>query len=150
MRAQFHLILLLLLPGCATSRNIAPYTYVPPVTIKVGSLPASRDDSFYFGYFTLSNVCEDPMWFLGDGKDVDHYIEWKSLAWYGPRSGFDCSCTGWHGAEQRKLGPGESVTFRAFLGNYPREPFRVGVRLSPELDNRSQCDRVYWSDWVSP
>jgi hypothetical protein len=53
------------------------------------------------------------------------------------------------GVSRYLLSPDQSVTFLVRRNRFD-EPFRVGVWLSPEEDNRSFNEQVYWSETYSP
>ena len=53
------------------------------------------------------------------------------------------------GIGRYELAPRQSSTFLVRRSRLS-EPFRVGVWLSPEPDNKSFHDEVYWSETFSP
>jgi hypothetical protein len=89
------------------------------------------------------------MWFDGEGMQHPGYtIENKSRPLGEPvlSNGL---FWGDLGLGRYKLGPGQSSTFTIWRHEFT-EPFRVGVWLSPEADNKTFSDRAYWSEIVSP
>ena len=53
------------------------------------------------------------------------------------------------GVGRYQLSPGQSSSFLVHESRLD-EPFRVGVWLSPEADNRTFKEQVYWSEPFSP
>lgn len=147
MRAISHIIVIGLITGCTTGRERVPYSYSAPVVISLKTMASARDD---WAYFTLTNVSQVPMWLFANGELVKCYLQQKSFSMYDPRPIFNEDDCGWPGWDMRKLGVGECTTFKIPFRGAPQEAFRVGVWLSPEPDNKSRCDLVYWSDYMNP
>ncbi len=150
MRPVISTVMLLVTAGCAAHRPEKPYVYSVPVVVTVEKI-GSR-----FGYATaicsMKNVGSNAMWY--DATTVDDpafSFEYKSRPMSEP---YPCNGPFWGDmppyVNRYRLAPGQSVTFvldgpRRFLG-----PFRVGVWLSPEADNKTFNDDIYWSEMFTP
>lgn len=147
MRLSVYFSLIVLAAGCAGHRQQEAYRYSPPVVVAVKSLQRSNDS--FVAFCVMTNVSKEPMWFDGEGMQHPAYtIEYKSRPVFEPVMS-DGLFWGDTGLGRYKLAPAQSSTFTIRRHEF-FEPFRVGVWLSPERDNKTFSDRVYWSETVSP
>lgn len=137
--------LLLIFVGCATQRDTPPYVYTPPVVVSLASLCSTN--GYSLAIFTFSNVSSAPMWYDGEGRESPACcMEYKSMPLAEHSPGFYWGDTG---LGRYKLSPGESGTFRVTRKQFSG-PFRAGVWLCEEWDNRTANDSIYWSPYVTP
>ena len=148
MRAILAPIVALVLLGCATEERVKPYVYSPPVVVAFKSL--QHTNGYYVAVFKMTNVSSEPMWFDGEIRHAPACcIEYKSVPVAEHSKGEMGYYWGDTGLSRYQLASGESMDFhivrREFTG-----PFRAGVWLSAEADNKTMDDLIYWSDYVSP
>jgi hypothetical protein len=147
MRLLIASIFALVVLGCATQPQQQNYVYTPPVVVTLKAL--YRTNNYSVAVFTMKNISSEPMWY--DGERRDHppcCIQYRSVIQTEacPDMGEFWGDTG---LMRYKLAPGEAGTFRVRRSQF-LEPFRAGVWLSKEADNRTVNDSVYWSTLVSP
>ena len=138
-------LLLLVVAGCASHRDEHPYVYTPPIIVALKNLQHTNDNSI--AVFTMSNVGSEPMWY--DGEDQDHpacCMEYEGMMYSGHSPG---DFWGDAGLGRYELAPGQSVDFifgrKDFSG-----PFRVGVWLGEEEDQKTMDDEIWWSAYITP
>lgn len=145
MRSLNTIILLVIFAGCAARRDTPPYVYTPPVVVSLVSLYSTN--GYSLATFAFTNVSSVPMWYDGEGRESPACcIEYKimPLAEHSPGTYW-----GDTGLERYKLSPGESGTFRVTRKQFSG-PFRGGVWLCEEMDNRTADDSIYWSPFITP
>lgn len=142
MRSFALVSLLVLVVGCASHRPEQPYVYTPPVVIAFKSLQHAHGG--FFAVFTMSNVGTEPMWYDGDDRERPPYcIEYKGIKyWEHSKNVSDM-------AGRYELAPGQSVDFRLWRREFSG-PFRVGVWLGLEKDQKTMNDDIWWSGYVNP
>jgi hypothetical protein len=147
MRLLLTMSLLLALAGCETQPRREVYSYSEPVRIILQGLRQDQDG--WVAEFAIHNVSSESMWFDGEKKQLPSYcFQYKKLFFSEPvlSNGL---FWGDQGLGRYRLGPGEKSTFRIRRSELS-EPFRVGVWLSPEADNKTFPDLIYWSETISP
>jgi hypothetical protein len=137
----------ILLPvGCATRVPLEPHLYSSAIVVGLKSL--RREDNPITATFAFTNVSSIPMWFDGETRRTPaccHGYQSQPLIDYDENG----MLWGDTGIARFKLAPGEwsQFTVRVLESG---GPFRGGVWLCPEEDNKTMNDLLYWSDFVSP
>jgi hypothetical protein len=104
---------------------------------------------YWVAVCTMTNRSEYTLWFDGETRERPVYsVESKSHPYLEIEPMFPFNW-GEFGADRYMLSPGQSVTFLVDRNRF-EEPFRVGIWLSPEKDNKSFREQVYWSEIFFP